>query len=97
MSSRRKKQTDWVEASAEFQEHLHLRPLQRVVEAAQKFQSETIVHAEEASANPKSILDMIELAAGMTKSGNKRLTVRARGGDAEAALRAMVEAISGGS
>lgn len=97
MSSRRKKQSEWIEAHAEFPEQLHLRPLQRVVETAQRFKSETVLHHGVDSANPKSILDMIELAARLTGAANKKLTVRARGEDAPAAIKAMVEAISGGS
>lgn len=61
---------------------LHLRPLQGIVEAAGKFQSDVLVDFGGQQWNCKSILDMMIFAAETTKADNGVCTLRASGEDA---------------
>ncbi len=69
---------------------LHLRAASRLVQLAQRFQSEVRVLCEGRRADGKSILDLMTLAA----QRGSRLEIEARGADAEeavAALQALME------
>lgn len=64
---------------------LHMRPADKFVKLALRFQSEVRVHHNGAEFNGKSILDLTSLAA----ECGTRLELEARGPDAEAALDAL--------
>jgi len=68
---------------------LHLRAASRVVQLAQQFQSEIRVLCEGRTANGKSILDLLTLAA----QHGSRLEIEARGADAMEAIAALQELI----
>jgi phosphocarrier protein HPr len=65
---------------------LHQRPAMKVIETAGRFASEVFLLKGDQRCNAKSIIDVIMLAA---EKGTK-LTVEAEGGDAEAAVKALV-------
>lgn len=69
---------------------LHLRPADKFVGLAHKFQAEIKVHYKGREYNGKSILDLTSLAA---ECGSK-LDLEAQGPDAEAALDALAELVS---
>ena len=69
---------------------LHLRPADKFVRLAHRFQSEVRVIHQGHEFNGKSILDLTSLAA----ECGTRLEVEARGPDAEAAVAALAELVS---
>jgi phosphocarrier protein len=69
---------------------LHLRPANKFVELATKFQSEIRVLYNGNAFNGKSILDLTSLAA----ECGTRLEVEARGPDAPEAIEALAELVS---
>lgn len=71
---------------------LHLRPANKFVLLAARFQSEVRVHAEGLAVNGKSILDLATLAA----EHGTRLDIEAVGPDAEAAVAALAELVEAG-
>src|SRR3954470_10889658 len=68
---------------------LHLRPADKFVRVAHRFQSEIRVYHEGHEINGKSILDLTTLAA----ECGTLLNLEARGPDAEAAIEALAELI----
>ena len=68
---------------------LHLRAASRLVQLAQQFQSEVRVLCEGRTANGKSILDLLTLAA----QRGSRVEIETRGADAEEAAAALHELI----
>jgi len=69
---------------------LHMRPAQKIVETASRFQSEIRAGKDQVDFSAKSILDMIEFAAYMVKdAGGDEFTFRAQGPDAKEALDAL--------
>jgi phosphocarrier protein len=62
---------------------IHARPAALFVKVANKFASDIIVEKDGEEVNGKSIMGLMMLAAGQ----GSRLTVSARGSDAEAAVR----------
>ena len=68
---------------------LHLRPADKFVRVAHRFQSEIRVFVDGQSINGKSILDLTTLAA----ECGTRLDLEARGPDAEAAIEALAELV----
>jgi phosphocarrier protein len=68
---------------------LHLRPADKFVRLAHRFQSEIRVYHEGQESNGKSILDLTTLAA----ECGALLDLEARGPDAEAAVEALAELI----
>ncbi len=68
---------------------LHLRPADKFVRLAHRFQSEIRVVADGQEINGKSILDLTTLAA----ECGTRLELEARGPDAEAAVEALAELV----
>ena len=68
---------------------LHLRAAYRVVELAKQFRSEIWVFCNGQSANGKSILDLMTLAA----QHGSRVQIEARGADAEEAAQALHDLI----
>ena len=68
---------------------LHLRPADKFVRLASRFQSEIRVFSEGLEVNGKSILDLSTLAA----ECGTRLDLEARGPDAEAAIEALAELV----
>ncbi len=68
---------------------LHLRAASRLVQLAQRFQSEVRVLCDGRKADGKSILDLITSAA----QGGSRLEIEASGADAEKAIAALQELI----
>ncbi len=72
------------EIPVEGDDSLHLRPMQLLVEYANKFQSNTQAERGDKTADAKSILDVMMLAA---EKGPLRL--HAAGADADEAIRAL--------
>ena len=68
---------------------LHARPAGEFVKAASKFESKITVKKGEVEVNGKSIMGVMTLAA---ECGSK-VTVRAEGADAEAAVEAVAEVL----
>jgi phosphocarrier protein len=68
---------------------LHARPAVLFVQAAQRFQADIRVIKGEAGANAKSFRSVLALGVNQ----NDSVTVRADGGDAEAALAALAELV----
>ena len=68
---------------------LHLRAASRLVQLAQQFQSEVRVLCEGRTADGKSILDLMTLAA----QRGSRLEIEACGGDAEEAIAALQDSL----
>ncbi len=68
---------------------LHLRPADKFVRLASRFQSEVRVFSDGQEINGKSILDLTTLAA----ECGTRLDLEARGPDAEAAVEALSELV----
>jgi len=68
---------------------LHLRPADKFVRLAHRFQSEIRVYSDGHEINGKSILDLTTLAA----ECGTRLDLEARGPDAEAAVEALAELV----
>lgn len=66
---------------------LHARPAANLAKIAQSFQSEIKLHAGEQTADAKSILDILSLAA----SRNTELTIQCKGVDAQGAGEALVK------
>ena len=71
---------------------LHLRPANKFVLLAARFQAEIKVISEGLEVNGKSILDLSTLAA----ECGTRLDLEARGPDAEAAVEALAELVAAG-
>ena len=69
---------------------LHARPAAEIVKIASKFQSEITLMRDGTEVNAKSIMGVMMLAAECGAS----LTLRAEGGDAEAALDAIAALIA---
>ncbi|MBE7462347.1 MAG: HPr family phosphocarrier protein [Planctomycetes bacterium] len=68
---------------------LHMRPAQKIVETATRFQSEIRAAKDHLDFSAKSILDMIEFAAYMVNAAaheDNEFTFKAKGPDAQAAL-----------
>jgi phosphocarrier protein HPr len=85
---------DWVERriSLRNKHHLHMRPAQKIVETASRFQSEIRAVKDHLDLSAKSILDMIEFAAHMVNRASQDdndFVFRARGPDAQQALEAL--------
>ena len=70
---------------------LHARPAALFVQTANKFQSTITVTKGEASANAKSILNILALGVG----GGSIITVAAEGEDADDALEALAKLTAG--
>ena len=70
---------------------LHLRPADKFVKLALRYQAEIRVHYNGNQFNGKSILDLTTLAA----ECGTRLELEARGPDAEAAIEALADLVSG--
>jgi phosphocarrier protein HPr len=68
---------------------LHLRPAMRFVEVASGFDCDIRVRSDEAAADGKSIMEMSTLVA----ECGTRLTLRAKGPEAEQALQALRELV----
>lgn len=71
---------------------LHMRPAQRIVETAMKFQSDVRVVKDKLNLSAKSILDMIEFAEYMVLRAEKNdndFSFQASGADAKEALDAL--------
>lgn len=68
---------------------LHLRAASRLVQLAQQFQSEVRVFCQGRTADGKSILDLLALAA----QRGSRLEIETRGADADEAAAAILELI----
>ena len=71
---------------------LHMRPAQRIVELASRYQADIRAVKDTMDCNAKSILDMIEFAAHMvraTAEDDHSFIFRASGSDAEEALAAL--------
>jgi len=88
----------WIELRVDLKNKhgLHMRPAQRIVETAGKFRSEVRVIKDEQNLSAKSILDMIEFAAYMVNKAARddhEFTIRARGPDAQAALKALEQLV----
>lgn len=66
---------------------LHARPAAALVSLANKFQSQIFLVKDDTKVNAKSILGVLVLAA---ESGSK-VTIEARGEDAEEAVREIIE------
>jgi len=69
---------------------LHARAASKLVSLASRFSAEVTLHKEEMTANAKSIMGVMMLAA----SQNTELTLNAEGNDAEQALDAVVGLIN---
>jgi phosphocarrier protein HPr len=69
---------------------LHMRPANKFVELALKYQSEIRVHYNGSEYNGKGILELISLAADC----GSRLEIEARGPDATAAVNALAELVN---
>ena len=75
---------------------LHMRPAQRVVEVATRYDSEVRALKDQVDCNCKSILDMIlfvEHMARATAKDDHAFVFRARGRDAQEALDALSELV----
>jgi len=89
----------WIEKQIDLKNKhgLHMRPAQRIVEVASQFRSDVRACKDSMDCNAKSILDMIEFAAYMvrnTAAGDNSFLFRARGEDAEQALKALTELVN---
>lgn len=71
---------------------LHARAAAQLVQTANRFQSEVLVHKEGARVNGKSIMGVLTLAA----AKGSRITVSCEGADAEPALAALAKLIEAG-
>jgi phosphocarrier protein len=84
----------WVERDINLKNKhaLHMRPAQRIVEVASKFQSDIRAVKDNLDCDAKSILDMIGFAAHMvraTAEDDHTFRFRARGKDAKEAIEAL--------
>ncbi len=68
---------------------LHMRPAMQFVDVASRFDAEITVSNKDTSVNAKSIMEMTMLAA----TCGTKLAVKARGCDAEAAVKALHELV----
>ena len=68
---------------------LHARPAARLVQLANRFSSDILIKSGDEEVNGKSIMGILMLAAAQ----GSRLKIRARGEDAEAALKTIVQLI----
>jgi len=89
----------WLEKSISLKNKhgLHMRPAQRIVELAGKFDSDIRAVKDDMDCNAKSILDMIEFAAHMVRStaeDDHSFVFRASGNDAQEALDALGELVN---
>jgi phosphocarrier protein HPr len=89
----------WLEKNIDLKNKhgLHMRPAQKIVEVASKFQSDVRAVKDDMDCNAKSILDMIEFAAHMVRStadDDNSFLFRASGGDAQQALDALGELVN---
>ncbi|MGD0089743.1 MAG: HPr family phosphocarrier protein [Planctomycetota bacterium] len=76
--------------------NLHMRPAQRIVEVASRYNAEVRALKDQVDCNCKSILDMIEFAAHMvraTAEDDHSFIFRARGKDAQEALDALSDLV----
>lgn len=76
--------------------NLHLRPVQRIVETASRFQAEVRVRKDDLDCSAKSLPEMIELAAYMVnraRADDYEFSFHARGVDAAEALEALAQLI----
>ena len=80
---------EWEEIDFAFAEAIHLRPLLQIVEEASKFKSQIEFLEGENRANAKSILDMIEFAALITRGGSGMFKLKAKGPDSGSAIKAI--------
>jgi phosphocarrier protein len=71
---------------------LHARPAAQLVRLASSFQSQIELAKDDLSVNAKSIMGVMMLAAECGSS----LTIRANGNDAEPAVQALSELVTGG-
>ncbi len=88
----------WLEKNIDLKNKhgLHMRPAQRIVEVAKRYNADIRAIKGDCDANAKSILDMIEFAAHMVRSTSENdhsFTFRASGNDAQDALLALGELI----
>lgn len=70
----------------------HMRPAQKVLSLANQFQAEITIWKDDRSFNAKNILGLLQLVAHQ----GSRLTIRASGEDAEAAVRALADLVQRG-
>lgn len=86
--------TQWYEEEVEVPnpQGFHARPAGLVSEAARKFDAEVVVRRDDADVNAKSTIHLLTLVA----EQGARLTVRANGQDARAAVQAVVAVIRDG-
>ena len=89
----------WLEKNIDLKNKhgLHMRPAQKIVEVASKFQSDVRAVKDDMDCNAKSILDMIEFAAHMVRStadDDNSFLFRASGDDAQQALDALGELVN---
>ena len=82
----------WIEekVTVKGEQGLHARPARMLFETARRFSSEVHVLKDRTDADAKNIFDIMTLDA----SQGTELLVRARGEDAEEAVRAVVQLIS---
>ena len=71
---------------------LHARPASMLVKLAARFESEILIEKNAQKVNGKSIMGVMMLAAGR----GSRLTIKARGADAEDAVREIAELVESG-
>lgn len=83
----------WIETKVEFKEkpRLHMRPAQKIVECAGKFQSETKAVIGGQEFNAKSIIDMLIFAAELNTSPVSEFVLKGKGDDADNAIKAIIE------
>ena len=84
----------WLEKNIDLKNKhgLHMRPAQRIVELASRYNSDIRAVKDKLDCNAKSILDMIEFAAHMVRStadDDNSFKFRANGEDAQVALDAL--------
>ncbi|MCY3017654.1 MAG: HPr family phosphocarrier protein [Planctomycetota bacterium] len=89
----------WLEKSINLKNKhaLHMRPAQRIVEVANRFEADIRAVKDSLDCNAKSILDMIGFAAHMvraTAEDDHTFCFRASGKDAQAALDALAELVN---
>jgi len=70
---------------------LHARPATLFVQTAKKYTSEITVRKDDRQVNAKSILSLLTLGANM----GAQITIRATGGDEEAAVKALQGLVEG--
>ena len=91
--------SDWLETNIDLKNKhgLHMRPAQRIVEVAAKFNCDIRAVKDKFECNAKSILDMIEFAAHLVRAtgdNDNSFIFRANGPDAEKALAALAALVN---